>query len=186
MEADFSDDASGYGEIGAVETVQGRGQTMTASPFTISEFDPSCIDGPQLTADPAQPVVISSGGPKFGLMNLFSGRTRGTLAMRMTFAASATAACAGTPTLTPTPDNSASVPMPVRFEGTFRMSPSLTADGRMRFGRLTVDDAVTPQISTFAYVRSCTGTVSCDAEQFPARIKLKTMTAEILLGDIDA
>jgi hypothetical protein len=43
---------------------------------------------------------------------------------------------------------------------------------------------VTPQLSTFAYVRSCTGAATCDPKEFPARIKLKKLTAEVLLGDL--
>jgi hypothetical protein len=184
MEAGFGGDASGYGELGALETVQGRGLSMTATPFTISQFFTNCIAGPQLVTAPAQPVVISSAGFRFGLLNLFSRRVRGSLALRMTFPAAVTPTCGGIPAATPTVDNTTAPSMPLRYDGTFRMSPSITADGKIRFGRITVDDAVTPQTSTFAYVRSCTGTATCDPKQFPARLKLKTLTAEVLLGDL--
>jgi hypothetical protein len=184
MQASFGGDASGYGQLGAMETVQGAGLSMTATPFTISDFFPTCMTGPQLAIAPAQPVAISSGGFRFGLLNLFSQTIQGTLALRMTFPAEATPACGGTPAATPVVDNTTAPAMPLRYDGTFRMSPSITADGKIRFGRITVDDAVTPQISTFAYVRSCTGTVACDAQQFPARLKLKKLTAEVLLGDL--
>jgi hypothetical protein len=184
MEASFGGDAGGYGELGAMETVQGAGLSMTAAPFAISDFQPACVDGPELAVDPGQPIAVSSAGARFGLLNLFSQTIRGTLALRMTFPAQATAACGGSPDATPTVDNTAAPPMPMRFEGTFRISPSITADGRVRFGRITVDDAVTPQISTFSYIRSCTAAITCDARQFPARLKLKKLTAEVLLGDI--
>jgi hypothetical protein len=74
--------------------------------------------------------------------------------------------------------------MPIRFDGKFRTSPAITADGHVRFGEITIDDSVTPQLSTFAYVRTCTGALTCDPEQFPARLKLKKLSAEVLLGDI--
>jgi hypothetical protein len=185
MEMSFSDDASGYGVLGAVETVQGSGISMTAQPFAISEFESTCSDGPQLVAAPApaSPIAISSAGSRYGLLNLFSGDVSGSLALRMTFAAAATPTCGGSPVPTPTVDNTTATVMPVRFTGTFRLSPSITADGKLRFGRITVDDAATPQVSTFAYVRSCTDT-PCTPMQFPARLKIKKLTAEVLLGDI--
>jgi hypothetical protein len=117
-------------------------------------------------------------------VNLFSQEYRGSLSMRMTFASQAQDTCGGTLGLTPTVDNSTAPPMPVSMRGRFFVSPSLTADGQMRFGKIVVDDSVTPQTSTFAYVRSCTNTLSCDPMQFPARLKIKKLTADVLLGGI--
>jgi hypothetical protein len=118
------------------------------------------------------------------LLNFFSQAVRGTLAVRMTFASAATPACGGTPAAPLPVDNTGAPPIPMRFDGAFKMSPSITADGKIRFGRITVDDSVTPQLSNFAYIRSCTGTVTCDPQQFPARVKVKKLTAEVLLGAI--
>src|SRR3954449_9154133 len=39
MQASFGSDATGYGELGAMETVQGNAISMKADPFTISDFD---------------------------------------------------------------------------------------------------------------------------------------------------
>ena len=184
MEASFGDDASGYGELGALETFNGNAIDMTADPFSISEFDPTCGSGPQLTADPAHKIVVTSAGPRYGLMNLFSQEFRGSLSLRMTFASQTQDTCGGTLALTPTVDNSTAPPMPVSMTGKFYVSPALTADGQMRFGKIVVDDSVTPQRSTFAYVRSCTNTLACDPMLFPARLKIKKLTADVLLGDI--
>jgi hypothetical protein len=184
MEAGFGDDASGYGQLGAMETVLGGGVTMTATPFTIADFFPACVPAPQLVVKPAVPVVISSAGVRYGVLNMFSRAVQGTLALRMTFASVATPGCGGSPALTPTVDNTTAPPIPVRFDGTFNVSPAITPDGKLRFGRMTVDDSVTPQVSNFAYIRSCTGTLTCDPQQFPARVKVKKLTAEVLLGDI--
>jgi hypothetical protein len=183
MEASFGGDASGYGELGAMETVQGAAINMTASAFTISDFQPACLSGPQLQTT-AQPIAVSSAGFRHGLLNLFSQTIRGTLAVRMTFPAIGVPSCGGTPFTTVPVDNTTAPAMPIWFSGTFRMSPSITADGKIRFGRITVDDSETPQLDNFAYVRSCTGAVTCDAMQFPARLKVKKLTAEVLLGDI--
>jgi hypothetical protein len=73
--------------------------------------------------------------------------------------------------------------MPVRFSGKFQMSPAITADGKTRVGKITIDDTLAPQIANFAYVRACTNALTCDPMSFPARLKLKRMTAEVLLGD---
>jgi hypothetical protein len=184
MEASFGGDASGYGELGALETFQGNDIEMTADPFTISEFDPFCGSGPQLATDPANKVQVTSAGGRFGVMNLFSDDFRGSLSLRMTFASQVASTCGGATSLTPVVDNSGAPPMPVFMQGKFYVSPALTSDGKIRFGKIVIDDSVTPQTSTFAYVQACTGTVTCDPEQFPARLKIKTLTADVLVGDI--
>jgi hypothetical protein len=121
-------------------------------------------------------------------MNLFSQEVRGTLSLRMTFAASRTDTCGATPGLTEIVDNSSAPPIPVRFSGKFTISPAITPDGKLRFGKITIDDSVTPQLSTFGFVRSCTqqpaGINPCAPQQFPARFKLKRLTADVLLGDV--
>ena len=186
MEADFGGDASGYGELGALETLTGRGIAMTADPFTISEFDPTCVSGPQIAGDPAHQVAVSSAGSRYGVMNMFSNVFRGSLALRMSFGSQIQSSCGGPVAVTSAPDQSAEAPMPVRMNGSFRLSPALTADGKMRLGRIVIDDSITPQTSTFAYVRACTNAVtpSCDPEQFPARLTVKKLTADVLLGSI--
>jgi hypothetical protein len=184
MEASMGDDASGYGELGSMETVTGANLAMTATPFAISEFDPACPTDTQLKVPAATSVTVTSAGPRFGLMNLFSQTVRGIFDLRMTFPAELTDTCGGTTATTAVVNNTTAPPMPIRFSGTFRMSPAVTADGKIRFGRITVDDTLTPQLSTFSYVRSCVNVLTCDAQQFPARLKLKRMTAEVLLGDV--
>jgi hypothetical protein len=184
MEASFGGDSTGYGEPGALETVQGGQILMTASPFTLADFDPFCASGPVLATDPARKVVISSAVPRYGVMNMFSQEFRGSLSLRMTFASAVTDSCGGTTTVTPLIDNTTAPPMPIRMDGKFYVSPSLTSDGKMRFGKIVIDDSVTPQTSTFAFVRACTNALTCDPQEFPARLKVKTLSADVLLGDI--
>jgi hypothetical protein len=184
MELSYGDDATGYGELGALESLQGASIRMQATPFAISDFPPPCASGPQLRVPPGDGVDITSAGARYGLLNPYSQRFRGSLMLRMTFATEGAASCGGAydaPTLV---DNSTAPPMPVRFDGSFRTSPAITADGNIRFGEITIDDATTPQPSTFAFVRACTVAVTCNAQQFPARLKLKKLTAEVLLGDV--
>jgi hypothetical protein len=182
VESSFSD-SEGYGELGAMETILGGNIAMTATPFQISSFAGPCLTNPQLEVDPSSSVAVSSAGPKYGLMNLFSGDFRGSLALRMTFSGQSYSGCGASPTPTDAVDNTTAIPMPIRFQGNIRVSPAITADGKMRLGVFEVDDSVTPQTSTFAYVRACTGSAPCAAMQFPARVKLKRLRAEVLLGD---
>jgi hypothetical protein len=184
MEASFGSDASGYGELGALETFDGNQIVMSATPFTMADFDPFCASGPELAADPANPIVVSSAGGRYGVMNMFSDEFRGSLSLRMTFASQVTDSCGGTSTVTPVVDNTNAPPMPVRMDGKFYVSPSITSDGKLRFGKIVIDDSVTPQTSTFGYVRACTAVAICSPEQFPARLKIKYLTADVLLGDI--
>ena len=182
VESSFSD-SEGYGELGAMETILGGNIQMTATPFAISDFMGGCPSNPQLEVAPNTLVNVTSTGAKYGLMNLFSGDFRGSLGLRMTFSGQSWSGCGGTPTPTDTVDNSTAVQMPLRFQGNVRVSPAITADGKTRLGVLTVDDSVTPQTSTFAYVRACTGSSPCAPMQFPARLKVKKLRAEVLLGD---
>jgi hypothetical protein len=177
-------DTTGYGELGATETLFGKTISMSSDPFTISEFATACPSGPQLTTDPNSRVTITSSDARYGIINLFSGELRGTLSLEMTFASNLATSCGATPALTPVVDNTTAPPMPVRFDGKFSISPAITPDGKMRFGKITVDDSVTPQLTTFAFVRSCTDTATCAPEQFPARLKFKKLTAEVLLGNV--
>jgi hypothetical protein len=177
-------ETSGYGELGTTETVVGGAINMHSDPFTVSEFATPCPDGPQLTTDPANQVVITSAGARFGIMNLFSGSFRGTLSLRMAFRGKIAASCGATPALTPAVDNSTAPPIPLRLDGKMSISPGITGDGKMRFAKITIDDAVVPQLSSFAFIRSCTGTVTCDPQSFPARVKVEKVTAELLLGDV--
>jgi hypothetical protein len=156
---------------------------MTATPFVISSFAAPCPDNPQLEVAPNTQIAVTSAGPKYGLMNLFSGDFRGSLSLRMAFSGQSYSGCAVAPTPTDPVDNSTAVPMPLRFQGTVRVSPAVTADGKMRLGVLNVDNGMTPQTSTFAYVRACTGSAPCAPMQFPARVKLLKLRAEVLLGD---
>jgi hypothetical protein len=177
-------DFSGGGELGANEVILGGGIAMTSDPFTISDFfGPACPNGPQLATLANTSVAISSAGARYGVMNPFSQQIRGTLNLRMTFRSQRKADCATAPVPTDQVDNSAALPMPVRFSGKMSISPSITADGKMRFGKITIDDSVEPQLTTFAFVRSCTDPAgTCTPGSFPARLKFKKLTAEVLLG----
>jgi len=82
------------------------------------------------------------------------------------------------------------------FEGQFKVSPAVTADGAIRLGKFTVTDAPpTAQRDAFTRVHSCTvaqalaptpSTPPCAAPDdvgFPARVKVKELTGELLIGN---
>jgi hypothetical protein len=187
MEAIWDGDSTGLGEPGAIETVVGNGISMTATPFAISDFDPICGTSPQILTDPGNNIAVTSSGFRYGVLNPFADTIRGTLSLRMTnFASQVYPSCGDVPAISPAVVNVAAPPMPVRFSGEFDTSPAITADGHVRFGKITIDDSVTPQLSTFAYVRACTDAVTCNPQLFPARLKVKKLTAEVLLGDTSA
>jgi hypothetical protein len=89
-------------------------------------------------------------------------------------------------------------PMPFSFDGSFRISPAITADGRIRLGVMdVVDQPATPQASTFAFLNTCTaasGVLLTDAAPaspfctapdlmaFPARLTPHKLSAELLIG----
>lgn len=74
-------------------------------------------------------------------------------------------------------------PLPVAFAGSFRLSPAITADGRVRLGVMVADAATIPQASSFGFVHSCTeAPPSCADQAFPARLSTVRLTAELLVG----
>ena len=45
--------------------------------------------------------------------------------------------------------------MRIRWDGNFRIAPAITADGAIRFGKMTVDGAVQPQGATTGNLWGC-------------------------------
>jgi hypothetical protein len=206
MELDFGADTSGYGSPGVVETRQGQGVSMSGTPFAISDFtapvDPGDPTTPACTqpAVEAGPALLTSAGTARGVIDLFNRRIRGTLRVHAAFNARRYD-CGHTPagsswTLPVHAD--AMPPMPFSFDGAFRISPAITADGRIRLGVMdVVDQPATPQASTFAFFNTCTagagvlltdaapGAPFCaapDLQAFPARLTPRKLSAELLIG----
>jgi hypothetical protein len=206
MELDFGADTSGYGSPGVVETTQGQGVSMSATPFAISDFtapvDPANATTPPCTqpAVEAGPALLTSAGTARGIIDLFNRRIRGTLRVHAAFNARRYD-CGHTPagsSWTLPVDAGAMPPIPFSFDGSFRISPAITADGRIRLGVMdVVDQPATPQASTFAFLNTCTagsGVLLTDAapaspfcpapdlKAFPARLTPRKLSAELLIG----
>ena len=196
MEADFGGDATGSGELGAVETLQGFTADIRSEPFDIAS-DPNCLDGLG-NPDPArvqalrdasivspQPprVKFTSGGARYGLLNMFSEKIRGSLMLTTSFVANVSDSACVTPAETDVAPT-LSPAFPLRYSGEFHLSPAITSDGKMRLGKIVVDDAVLAQIPSLAKFSSCTTVTPCNEVQFTAHVKVKHIVADVLLGDI--
>jgi hypothetical protein len=183
---DFGADTSGYATMGTVETQIGGGIAMVGSGFPIAA--PEGTSCTTLQALDATGVSFTSAGARFGTVNPFSGEVSGTLSLRTAIRTRLTP-CGGPPaSATALARTTASdPPLPVAFTGRFSVSPSITADGRVRLGILRIlDTAEAPQRSTFGLVQACTDPAAadgCDRRAFPVRTRLRSMTAEVLAGD---
>lgn len=186
MEINFNADTSGYGALGILETTQGQQTSLQATPFAISDFDPSCASGPALQVQPGTTVQLISGGMTFGALDLVHQTAAGSLHLYAALSAERTETCDATAnTYAPTGlDDSRLSPIVVTFYGEFHLSPAITADGRLRLGKLNVDGSVVPQQSSFSYIHACTSTTlsTCNDVAFPARITLEHLTADLLVG----
>jgi len=187
-EWDYGADTSGYAVRGTVETREGGGVAMTGSGFPIAVADGPCTTWAALDATG---IALTSAGARFGTVNPFSGEVSGTLSLR-TAVRSRAVPCGGDPANPALPTavarttTAADPPLPVAFNGRLAISPSLTADGRLRIGILRIADTpLTPQRSTFGLVHACTDPAAadgCDRRAFPVRAKLVSLTAEVLAG----
>jgi hypothetical protein len=186
MAAHFGADTAGYGQPGVLETTQGDDvtiETATAGLFDVANADPPCA----AATVRIDSMSLGRGEATQGILNLFGSQARGSLHVRATTASSARATCndgwvaAGSYTST-SPDPV----LPITFAGAFRVSPAITADGYLRLGTISVSDSVVAQTSSFGQLKVCTqpAAPSCGLVSFPARLKLKELTAELLVGQV--
>jgi hypothetical protein len=223
LEWRFGADATGYTTLGTSEALVGAKTEMVATPLppvptvAISDFadPPTCAptDQPALAATDrpygvtfAPGMNVSSAGVRYGTINPFGGQIRGNLNLYFSFRSLVRGACGGAQELTkvvmPAPGGDptapgAARPVPVSFLGEVTLSPAITNDGQLQLGRITIDDTIIPQESSFGQIYSCTlpdptppsGTCAPgdgDAQPFPARVKIKRLTAQLLIGDAPA
>jgi hypothetical protein len=184
----FSQDPAGYGQLGTVElgfsTVQ-----MTGTPFDLVDDTTTlgCTDPSILKTD--DPIKISGAPGSVGFMNLFTGVF--SMSVHTSFAfSSLTRSLCSDPTFTPTSlmDGSGRPPLPIRLDGTFRISPALTADGRVRLGKLSLSGT---QADSYVQVHTCTAgppaPATCAAGSdgmLDGRLTAESFTAELLIGTV--
>jgi hypothetical protein len=191
--AQFGNDLSGYGGIGAVETLNGTSLSfdgIPAAPIGVSNFASPVCPAPGVALDMRR-MDLSTGEATHGLLSLFGGLARVSLHVRVgTTSRVLNPDCSGD--LGTATDNRhdadiADPMVPVNFDAVFRVSPSLTADGHLRLGVLTVAEG-SAQPTSFARITLCVGSAptpsTCPTAQFPARISIKQLNAEVLMGNL--
>jgi hypothetical protein len=186
MQMSFNTDTSGYGAFGTVETRQGQSTSLRGTPFGISDFAPTCATGPALRVASGTTVAFTSAGTTYGFINILNETAAGVLHLYADLTSERADACDPTANAyAPTAeDSSQTTPIVVTYNGSFHLSPAITPDGRLRLGRITVDDTSTAQMSSFSYLHSCTtvSTSTCNDAAFPFRFKVLKMTAEVIIG----
>jgi hypothetical protein len=186
MQMSFNTDTSGYGAFGTVETRQGQASSLHGSAFGISDFNTACSTGPALRVKSGTSVAFTSAGTTYGFVNIINETAAGVLHLYADLTSERAESCdpvANSYASTPE-DASQATPIVVTYNGRFHLSPAITRDGRLRLGRITVDDTSTAQMASFGYVHSCTAasTSTCNEAAFPYRVKLLNLTAEVLIG----
>jgi hypothetical protein len=195
MEAQFGNDTTGYGGAGVVETVNGQKLAFVSgtlsSPIPVSGLD-TCSDATRPAVELIRMDLLTGQGTH-GLLSLFGGVARVSLHVRLSTTTLALAAdCSGAfgdlPPGTydqPSADPPSDPVVPISFDAAFRISPAIDADGRLRLGVLTLPTTIT-QPTTFALISTCVQQAvsgPCSVVRFPARLAMRDLNAEILLGD---
>jgi hypothetical protein len=182
----FGTDTSGYSTPGTIETTQGGiGTALSGTPIRVSEFaDAPCAEA----AVETDTLLLSSSEHSLGYVNWFAGTAYGTLKLKPSFTTTSRTSCGGgVSTGAPLP---APPTVTLAYQGSFHFSPSVTLDGRIRLGVMKVVDAPAPdeQRSIFGLLSACLNDGACPTTeptgvaQFPQRLKVKSLTAQLLLG----
>jgi hypothetical protein len=196
MEAEFGNDTSGYVSPGVVETLTGGKVAFDSHAISpaipVSDYATASDNNTPLCNAPRvqlSNVVFATGRATQSLLHLFGGTARVTLHVvaGTTTQVAPTDCNAGFDTTSnvSAPDNAGPI-VPITFDATFKISPSVTADGKLRLGILSVPAGST-QPTTFARLTMCVDEASpCTTKAFPSRLKVLQMEAEVLVGDISA
>jgi len=196
LEAEFGNDVSGYAGPGVVETTAGGrvdfDSGLIGPAIAVSDYAQTATDNVPLCNAPAiqmSNVVFGTAQSTQSVLHLFGGTARVTLHVRAGTTTQVVAPdCMGgfgtTDNVHP-PANGDPI-VPISFDATFKISPAITADGRLRLGALTVP-AGSVQPSTFARITMCVDeAATCTTRAFPARLKVLQLNAEVLVGDLYA
>ena len=207
----FSRDSIAYGA--AALALGARDVAMKADSFSLLDFSPSCSPSADPLLQAGLPSIVSApplptGDRRGGVLNWFSGditlklytQFRFNSLRRGTFSGSVFSDdCTGSQYWTSAIQSLSNPVIPIQLAGHFDISPGLTTDGRLRLFKVIFDDAVIPQVPLAAVIHTCTtattsagsGTapsttcdgVSGDDSALSATIKVKKLTAEVLIGD---
>jgi hypothetical protein len=148
----FSQDPAGYGQLGTVELGFGSVQ-MTGTGFDlVHDAAPGGCGDPALLRS-VGPIQITSGGTgSQGFVNFFTGSFSMSVHTSFQFASETRTVCTDPYVTTALMDGAGRPPLPIRLDGAFRVSPAITADGRVRLGKLAITGV---QADSFVKVHSC-------------------------------
>ena len=179
----FSQDAAGYGELGVVE-LGFRATSLTGTGFDLVD-DAAPANCALLTTSSS--VAISDAPGSQGYVSLFGGRFSIDLHTAFSFSSLARSTCGDPFTTTRVMSGVGRPPLPIRIDGSFRISPALTADGRVRLGKLSLTG---PQSDSFVQVHTCTAApppADCavaDDGIVTGRLSTTGFRAELLVGNV--
>jgi hypothetical protein len=147
------------------------------------------VDAPRLPA----------GDRRGGVLNWFTGDFSMRLYTQFDLNSQRRASCADPFFWTDGIASTANPVIPIDMVGHAAVSPTLTADGRLRLFTLSFDNAVVPQAAMPAILHTCTQAtatpatdpapaatcdgVGGDEAQVPMTVTLTKLTAEVLIGD---
>ena len=199
LRGQFGKDASGYGTLGALEIDQGN-VNVTGTPIDLVHDNTTCPGTPLLKTGPLSFVAadaLPAGDRRGGFLNWFTGD----IYLRVYTQINSNSlrrqldGCADpffwTDRVTAT-DNPI---VPLDLRGSFSISPAITADGKLRFMKLAIQDAVTTQTALASELHFCRGiTATPDTDPAPTAtctdelvidsfVKAVNVTAEVLIGD---
>ncbi|MFL5838853.1 MAG: hypothetical protein ACJ77Z_00185 [Thermoleophilaceae bacterium] len=183
----FSQDTAGYGGFGVVE-LRFRQVAMSGTGFDlIDAADPApCLGGPALLATgPA--IAINTGLRSQGFVDLFKETFDIALHTQFAFASQRRDDCAissfGTTSMM---TGESRPPLPIRLAGAFRISPAVTADGKVRLAKMTLRGV---QSDSHVELRTCTDAApavpACPPDtKLTGRLLASSFTAEMLVGNV--
>lgn len=211
----------GYGGAGNLQARTGLGGQITADgPLVAAELagcagtPPAFVEAATSTTSGA-PIVATPAVQTWVDLNPFSGYSDGYLDLKLSMRSRVLGAAATCATPGPSadydvpvstaPSDPWNVPIRLRWSGSFRIAPSITADGAVRMGKITVDSATQPQDATTGNLWGCAadGAVTgaglplstpCTSSgplvgepvspvPLPAALIVKSLSADVLLGD---
>ena len=195
----FGTDTIGYGTLGVLELGAGNVDLLAQS-FPIINASPGCGDGDALLK--TGPVAISEAPAqpsdrRGGYLNWFTGDISFRLWTSWEMNSLRRDLCTDPFFWTNRITSSSASIIPIDLVGSFKVSPAITTDGKLRFLKVAAQDAVIAQPSLFARLHYCrevtavpdsspapaTACAVADDATVDGRIKVRDLTFEVLIGD---
>ena len=199
LRGQFGKDASGYGTLGALELDQGN-VDLTGTPIDLVHDNATCPGTPLLRSGPLSFVAadqLPAGDRRGGFLNWFTGDIylRVYTQIQSNSLRRQLDGCADPFFWTDRVAATDNPVVPLDLRGSFNVSPTITADGKLRFMKVAIQDAVTPQTALASQLHFCRAitavpdtdpapTATCGDELvIDSFVKAVDVTAEVLIGD---